>query len=256
LSDAPRMSEVPRYSLPELRAISSGARDRLSFVSRLLVLLVGALYLGWQPVMMWLSPSRWDPLWMRLVIAGLCGVAVVASLRRQWERHLLRMIHGLAGLITAHLFMLVAINHLPAGYQMGLFALLAGGGLVFFTMRSMLVYSAFTIALSLVVALVANAPAAARWSLVMGVVSVEAVLALSAYRRVIAQRALLGELEDSERRFRALAQNAPVGIFRCDLMARCTFANQEWCRLAGISGDEAMGGGWVSAVHPDDRQRF
>jgi PAS domain S-box-containing protein len=249
------MSEVPRYSLPELRAISSGARDRLSFVSRILVLLVGALYLGWQPVMMWLSPSRWDPLWMRLVIAGLCGVAVMASLRRKWERHLLRMIHGLAGLITAHLFMLVAINHLPAGYQMGLFALLAGGGLVFFTMKSMLVYGAFTITLSLVVALVANAPAAARWSLVMGVVSVEAVLALSAYRRVIAQRALLGELEDSERRFRALAQNAPVGIFRCNLQARCTFANQEWCELAGISAEEARGSGWSKAVHPDDRER-
>ena len=36
------MSEVPRYSLPELRAISSGARDRLSHVSRILIVLVGA----------------------------------------------------------------------------------------------------------------------------------------------------------------------------------------------------------------------
>jgi PAS domain S-box-containing protein len=249
------MSDVPRYSLPELRAISSGARDRLSLVSRILILLVGAMYLGCRPVMLWLSPSSWDPLWMRLVIAALCGLAVVASLQRQWERHLLRMIHGLAGLITAHLFLIAGVNHLPAGYQMGLFALLAGGGLVFFTMKSMLVYGGFTIALSLVVALLASAPAAARWSLVMGVVAVELVLALSAYRRVIAQRALLGELEDSERRFRALAQNAPVGIFRCDLKGRCTFANQEWCELAGISSEEALGTGWAKAVHPDDRER-
>ena len=250
------MSEVPRYSLPELRAISSGARDRLSLVSRILILLVGSMYLGWQPVMLWLSPGSWDPLWLRIIITGLCALAVVASLRRQWERHLLRMIHGLAALITAHLFLVAGINHLPAGYQMGLFALLAGGGLVFFTMKSMLLYGGFTVALSVAVALLASAPAAARWSLVLGVVSVEVVLALSAYRRVIAQRALLGELEDSERRFRALAQDAPVGIFRCDLKGRCTFVNEEWCGLAGISPHEAMGSGWAQAVHPDDRERY
>ncbi|MES1183086.1 MAG: ATP-binding protein, partial [Myxococcales bacterium] len=165
------------------------------------------------------------------------------------------MIHGLAGLITTHLFLITAVNHLPAGYQMGLFALLAGGGLVFFTIESMLAYAGFTIGLSLIVASVADAPAAARWFLVLGVVSVESVLALSAYRRVIAQRALLGELEESERRFRALAMRAPVGIYRCDLQARCTFANEEWCRLAGVSPEEAVGLGWAMALHPDDRER-
>jgi PAS domain S-box-containing protein len=249
------MSEMPRYSLPELAAISAGARSRLSHVSRTLVVVVGLMYLGWQPVMLWLTPGAWDPLWIRCVLAGLCGLAALASLRRRWERHLLRMIHGLAGLITTHLFVVAAVNHLPPGYQMGLFALLAGGGLVFFTIESMLAYAGFTIGLSLIAAAIADAPPAARWFLVLGVVSVESVLALSAYRRVIAQRALLGELEDSERRFRALAMRAPVGIYRCDLRARCTFANEEWCLLAGVSAEEALGSGWAMAVHPDDRER-
>jgi PAS domain S-box-containing protein len=249
------MSEVPRYSLPELAAIPSGARERLARISRVLVVLVGLMYLAWQPMMLWLSPGSWDPLWIRVVILGLCGLAALASMRRRWERHLLRMIHGLAGIITGHLFLIAAVNHLPTGYQMGLFALLAGGGLVFFTMKSMLVYGGFTISLALIVAAFANAPDSARWFLVMGVVSVEVVLALSAYRRVIAQRALLGELEDSERRFRALAMRAPVGIYRCDLRARCTFANEEWCRMAGIAAEDAMGTGWVQAVHPEDRER-
>ena len=249
------MSELPRYSLPELAAIPSGARERLARVSRWLIVLVGLMYLGWHPVMLSLSPGAWDPLWIRLIITGLCGLAALASLRKRWERHLMRMIHGLAGLITAHLFVIAAVNHLPPGYQMGLFALLAGGGLVFFTMKSMLAYGAFTIALAVAAATFADAPANARWFLVMGVVSVETVLALSAYRRVIAQRALLGELEDSERRFRGLAMGAPVGIYRCDLKARCTFANAEWCRMAGTSAEEAKGTGWVQALHPDDRER-
>ena len=216
---------------------------------------MGLMYAAWQPVMLWLTPGARDPLWIRLVITALFGLAALASLRQRWERHLMRMSHVLAGLVTLHLFWVAGVNHLPAGYQMGLFALLAGSGLVFFTMKGTLIYGGFAIALSLAVALLTQAPSSARWFLVMGVVSIELVFALSAYRRVIAQRALLGELEDSELRFRGLAMRAPVGIYRCDLGGRCTFANEEWCRLAGVTAEEALGPGWLQALHPDDRPR-
>jgi PAS domain S-box-containing protein len=254
-SDASRLSDVPRYSLPELAAISSGARERLSLVSRILIVVVGGLYAAWQPVMLWLSPGAWDPLWIRCVVAALCVVCALGSLRPRWERHLLRVIHGLAALITAHFFAIAALNHLPAGYLMGLFVLLAAGGLLFFTIESMLVYAGFTVALALTAAVYAEAPLRSRVFLVLGVVTVQGVLAISAYRRVIAQRALLGELEDSERRFRSLAMGAPVGIYRCDMDAKCTYVNQEWLQLAGLTPEEALGDGWGSAVHPDDRER-
>ncbi|HVY28195.1 MAG TPA: ATP-binding protein [Polyangiaceae bacterium] len=255
-SDFPRLSEVPRYSLPELAAIPSGARDRLSSVSRALLVVVGLLYVGWQPVMRWISPSAWDPIWIRAVIAGMCCVAAFASRWPRWERHLLRMVHGLAALVTAHFFGIAALNGLPSAYLMGQFVLLAAGGLLFFTMESMLVYGAFTTVLSLLAAAFApHAPASSRVFLVLGVVTVQSVLAISAYRRVIAQRALLGELEDSERRFRALAMGAPVGIYRCDVNAKCTYVNQEWCQLAGLTAEEALGHGWANSIHPDDRER-
>src|SRR6185369_8181236 len=131
----------------------------------------------------------------------------------------------------------------------------AADGLLFFTLESMLIYGSFTVALSALAAAFADAPQSSRVGLVVGVITVQLMLAISAYRRLIAQRALLGELEESERRFRALAMGAPVGIYRCDLNARCTFANQEWCQLAGLSPEEAMGVGWAKAVHPDDRER-
>jgi PAS domain S-box-containing protein len=249
------MSELPRYTLPELRVISSGARDRLSHLSRLLLVVVGLLYVGWQPVMVWLSPGAWDPLSVRIGIAALGLVAAWVSLRPRWERHLLRMVHGLAALVTAHFFAVAALNHLPSGYLMGLFMLLAAGGLLFFTLESMLVYGCFTLALALVAAALAQAPASSRVFLVLGVLTVQTVVAISAFRRVIAQRALLGELEESERRFRSLATGAPVGIYRCDLLGACTFANQEWCELAGITAEAAMGRGWAVAIHPDDRER-
>ncbi|MDF3067110.1 MAG: barA 3 [Polyangiaceae bacterium] len=235
--------------------ISSAARERLSGVSRALIVLVGGLYLVWQPVMQRLSPGAWDPIALRASIFGLCCAAALSSLLPRGKRHLLRMIHAMAGVITLHFFTVVAVNRLEPGYLAGLFVLLGAGGLLFFTLESMLGYGAFTVLLATVVAVFADAPASARIFLWVGVATLEGVLTLSAYRRVIAQRALLGELEESERRFRELAMGAPVGIYRCDMNAKCTFVNQEWSQLAGVPQEEALGSGWVAAIHPDDRAR-
>jgi two-component system, sensor histidine kinase and response regulator len=62
-------------------------------------------------------------------------------------------------------------------------------------------------------------------------------------------------LQDSERRFRTLSRFAPVGIFLTDAEGQCTYVNDRWCQLAQISAEQAMGGGWAAAVHPEDRQR-
>jgi PAS domain S-box-containing protein len=252
---ADRRSDAPRFSVPELAVIPSEARDRLSGVSRVLIVVVGALYLVWQPVMMWSSPGAWDPLALRALVFVICCGAAALSLLPRFRRHLLRLVHGVAGLVTLHCFVVVAQNRLEATYLAGLFVLLAAGGLLFFTLESMLAYGGFTVLLATIVALGAEAPLRARVFLWVGVVTVQTVLSLSAHRRVIAQRALLRELEESERRFRELAMGAPVGIYRCDMDAHCTFVNQEWCQLADRSVEEALGGGWLEAVHPDDRER-
>lgn len=62
-------------------------------------------------------------------------------------------------------------------------------------------------------------------------------------------------LRDSEERFRTLATNAPVGIFQTDREGRCIYVNSTWCRLAGIPPQDALGGGWMNAIHPDDQVR-
>ncbi len=64
-----------------------------------------------------------------------------------------------------------------------------------------------------------------------------------------AERALAA----SEARFRGLATAAPVGIFQTDAAGACTYVNQRWCEIAGMSADEAAGQGWLRALHPADR---
>ncbi|VAW80277.1 Sensory box histidine kinase [hydrothermal vent metagenome] len=61
---------------------------------------------------------------------------------------------------------------------------------------------------------------------------------------------------NSQAGYEALARIVPVGIFRTDLEGSCIFVNQRWCDTAGLSSEQAMGSGWVDALHPDDRDRI
>lgn len=70
--------------------------------------------------------------------------------------------------------------------------------------------------------------------------------------RVKAERALLR----SKKRFHKLAELSPVGIFETDPEGNCLFVNLRWQELAGLSLKQALGQGWISAIHPDDMAAF
>jgi diguanylate cyclase (GGDEF)-like protein/PAS domain S-box-containing protein len=55
--------------------------------------------------------------------------------------------------------------------------------------------------------------------------------------------------------FRSLVAHTPVGLFVSSVDGSCTFVNKRWCELTGLSHDEALGEGWIAALHPDDRER-
>jgi PAS domain S-box-containing protein len=61
-------------------------------------------------------------------------------------------------------------------------------------------------------------------------------------------------LRASEYRFRTLTRQAPVGIIAMNREGRCNFVNERWCKMAGMSTEQAMEHGWHDALHPEDRQ--
>ncbi len=72
---------------------------------------------------------------------------------------------------------------------------------------------------------------------------------------ITTQREARRDLEESERRFRTLADHAPVGIFQTDARGHCVYVNDKWCQLTGLTPAEASGPGWAAAIHEEDRRR-
>lgn len=61
-------------------------------------------------------------------------------------------------------------------------------------------------------------------------------------------------VRERERMFRRMADDAPVMIWLTDREARVTFLSRAYYRFTGLTEEEALQGGWMSIVHPDDRE--
>ncbi|MBR8836811.1 MAG: EAL domain-containing protein [Stigonema ocellatum SAG 48.90 = DSM 106950] len=62
-------------------------------------------------------------------------------------------------------------------------------------------------------------------------------------------------LRQSEQRYASLTAAAPVGIFQADAQGNCIYVNERWCKIAGLTPEEAIGTGWVKGLYPDDREK-
>ena len=58
---------------------------------------------------------------------------------------------------------------------------------------------------------------------------------------------------ESEQRYHALTEVSPVGIFRTDATGFTTYVNPRWCQISGLSFEDALGNGWLNAVHSEDK---
>ena len=59
-------------------------------------------------------------------------------------------------------------------------------------------------------------------------------------------------LQESEARFRAMADSAPVLLWMSDTNKLGVFFNQGWLKFTGRTMQQELGNGWADGVHPDD----
>lgn len=77
----------------------------------------------------------------------------------------------------------------------------------------------------------------------------------SSRRAAIGDHITKGTLvEESEERFKAVADSAPVLIWMSDTDKLCNFFNKPWLEFTGRTVGEELGNGWAEGVHLDDLQ--
>jgi PAS domain S-box-containing protein len=81
---------------------------------------------------------------------------------------------------------------------------------------------------------------------------------LAAEREAARNRAEMARraAEESEGRFRIVADTAPVMIRMVDERGRFTYFNKPWLDFTGRALDEELGEGWIAGVHTEDRARI
>ncbi|MGZ5303697.1 MAG: PAS domain-containing protein, partial [Bacteroidia bacterium] len=63
-------------------------------------------------------------------------------------------------------------------------------------------------------------------------------------------------LQESEAYTKAITDASPLGIFVGDNVGNCTYSNNAYTQISGLSFAEALGTGWQNVIHPDDRKEF
>jgi diguanylate cyclase (GGDEF)-like protein/PAS domain S-box-containing protein len=74
--------------------------------------------------------------------------------------------------------------------------------------------------------------------------------------RTEALRQMNDALQESEARFRYMANSAPVLLWMTDPEGHCNFFNQYWLDFRGRSLEEELGEGWLQGLHSDDREAY
>ncbi len=87
------------------------------------------------------------------------------------------------------------------------------------------------------------------------------IISISAIGRDLTElRRAAAALQESEHRFRALADAAPLMVWMTDTAQRRTWVNRSWLSFTGRTLNQELGDGWADSIHAEDRplclQRF
>ncbi len=80
--------------------------------------------------------------------------------------------------------------------------------------------------------------------------------ALSSAHDITERKQAKEALRENEKKYQVLTEISPVGIFRTDAQGSTTYVNPRWSQISGLPAEDALGDGWLRAVHPQDRAKL
>ena len=75
------------------------------------------------------------------------------------------------------------------------------------------------------------------------------------FRDQTEERTAQRSLQESERRYRTLAESLPHLVWTCRADGPCDYLSPRWVDYTGIPEADQLGYGWLDQLHPDDRER-
>lgn len=81
----------------------------------------------------------------------------------------------------------------------------------------------------------------------------KAIAAVSVMNDITERKQAVLALEESEHRFRKMADSAPVMLWMTDAAGDCAYVNKQWRELTGVE-PKCSGPCWLDVVHPDDAE--
>jgi len=60
----------------------------------------------------------------------------------------------------------------------------------------------------------------------------------------------------NEQHYRTLAELSPMGVYQIDTNGNCLYVNKRWSEYSGLSRNQALGQGWIKALHSNDHERL
>ena len=60
----------------------------------------------------------------------------------------------------------------------------------------------------------------------------------------------------SQAQMAAMINASPLGLVRADVHGSCTYVNPRFESITGLTREQALGRGWIGAVHPEDRAKL
>lgn len=204
------------------------------------------------------APDAVDPLWARLVLAGVFGVLFLSSFTSSFVReHYGAWMHGLLYVVLAWVVLLAVGNDFDGDYAVSLLlsyaAFIAVVGLGRRTIRPVLIFSGVGLALVIGGLLLSAEPETSPGLVLASMITIALTEASTIYGHLSTQ----GKLRDREKRLHWAQRLAHLGYWTRDLRKETLSWSPETHRIFGWSpNDEVTYEAFMKAVHPDDRERL
>ncbi|MBC7793180.1 MAG: response regulator [Clostridia bacterium] len=229
-------------------------------IARQVIVLVAVVHPVWYLLLRFTEPEAFDPMWPRLIVGSLVWSLAAGVFHRRFAHRAQLAMHLALWITTTHAFFVFARNGPGSLHILALIVVLVMALMTAVAPVPTLAYASYTLALTAIYGFTSGMHERADIAIVVTVISLEALAVLLVLTRSSIAARVNEELHrttqallDSETRFRTLAMNAPVGIFRMDAQKRCLFVNDRWSGISLLPAHQAAGFGWVNVVHPSDR---